>query len=298
MARKAASSDFSALCSACSLFLSRAIESAHPTSTVVVDSYRETLEDLMTRKASLVHPSFILDLLRRFPVRAWPLRVNLITHLAPGKGVNVYRQVQAYGMLQVLAQQLPAVAKSVSGIEVESFVSSASKAVYATLGHAASDCRAEWKADRLKDVCKFALALARSSKSVLGDDKALSTWDMTKLQPAQEALVKGERTEGMKGVIGLVGQVFSTLGGSTGKTARAGKRKKAAEMGGAEDDKMDVDEPAAIAASNDAGEEVKKLKQAKTGEKKAAAEKESAVKTKRSKVKEGGKPSKKVNALS
>lgn len=232
-ARKASSADYSALCSACSIFIARSIEATDPTSTAGTDAYRATLDEFMSRKSSLVHPSFLLDYIRRFPLVAWPLHADLVKYIAPGKGVNAFRQTQAYGMLQVFSQHLAAIAKSpsVPSEQVQSFISSARQEVYATFSAAASAENAtEWKADRLKDVAKFGLHLARSTKGVF-PDQLESLWEPKALVGVEEELKAGARTKEMKGVLGLVVQLKAVLGGAQAKADKKakGKAEKAEE---------------------------------------------------------------------
>jgi DNA polymerase phi len=331
MARKASSADFSALFSACSLFVSRAIDTAHPTSRVVVDTYRATLEDWMTRKSSLVHPNFISDFLRRFPLRAWPLREDLIAHTASGKGINAFRQAQAFGMLQIFSQQLGVIvqsqSQSTSSEDVAAFVSSASAAVYATLVLAADESGADWKADRLRDVLKFALALARSAKAVLSPEQVVAAWDLPRLRETRDKFAAGSRTGGMKAILLLINQLEAVLGGGkkdkegqkAAKAAKATKVTKNAKgkksssdktLGEHEqDDKMDVDVDvdvdadeevvSAVAPSSQDGKKVKKLKpKAESSVSKVTANpsvgEDKKGKAKKRKVDAGEKPSKKV----
>lgn len=321
MARKASSADFSALCSACSLFVSRAIDTAHPASRVVVETYRATLEDWMTRKSSLVHPNFISDFLRRFPLRAWPLREDLIAHTASGKGINAFRLAQAFGMLQIFSQQLAVIAQSqsqsTSSEDIAAFVSSASAAVYATLVHAADESGSDWKADRLRDVLKFALALARSAKSVLSPEQVVAAWDLPALRETRDTFAAGSRTGGMKAILLLINQLEAVLGGGKKdkegkKAAKAGKSAKGKKSSvdktpgeHEQDDKMDVDaDEQVLSAAPSTSEDSKKVNKTKTKAKaessvskvtaKPSVGEDKKDKAKKRKADAGEKPSKKV----
>ncbi|WWD16543.1 hypothetical protein CI109_100970 [Kwoniella shandongensis] len=285
MAQKAPSAEFSNLCSVCSLFVSRAIDastdssdkSSATESSPVVESYRKTLADFMTRKSSLVHPAFVLDFVKRFPLRAFGLHDDLTNYVQPGVGVNAYRQTQAYTMLQTLSQHLPVISKSgsVSSDEISTFVGKAAEQVYATLESAASTSTSTsttkegekstgagaWNASRLKDVVKFALQLARSSKSIG------VKWDLERVKVVGDTFANGEKTKEMKGVRSMWSQLESILGGGGNakkdKKDKKGKGKVVAEEQGEE--KMEVDgEKADVPSKSE--KKVKKVKKTSTSE--------------------------------
>lgn len=240
MARKAASAELSQMCSVCSIFVCRGLEASHPTSTIAADAYRQTMDDYLSRKQSSVHAAFVVEFMKRFPVRAWALRDDLCKHLIPGEGANAYRQTQGYGMLQSLVQQLSTVAKSVSTNEIAAFVKTASTTINATLVAASSAGGSDWKADRLKDVLKFGLLLARMTKHILGAEGAAQAWDVQGLSDALAQLVAGERTSQMKGPQGLIAQIQAILAVGGG-SKKASKKDKKAKVPAGNGDKMDVD---------------------------------------------------------
>ncbi|WVQ79016.1 hypothetical protein IAT38_001108 [Cryptococcus sp. DSM 104549] len=260
MAQKAHSAEFSNLCGLCSLFVSRAIDASSPTSTEVVDAYRATLKDFMTRKASLIHPPFITEFIKRFPARAFALHSDLAGYVAPGAAVNTYRQLQGYTMLQLLAQQLPNISKTAPAEEVAGFITASCERVFATLEAAADDAEGSgkegWNAQKLKDVVKFALQLARNSKAVGVE------WDVKRVEAVGEKVKSGERTKEMKGVQSMWTQLEGILSKKEGKGKKAaGKGKGKAE----ESEKMDVDgeEVEAEAAEKAEAKAEKKVKKAK-----------------------------------
>ncbi|KAK8861548.1 hypothetical protein IAR55_002370 [Kwoniella newhampshirensis] len=253
MAQKAPSAEFSNLSSVCSLFVSRTIDAsiastseATPSSSPVVEAYRKTLTDLMTRKSSLVHPAFVLDFVKRFPIRAFALHSDLTTYVAPGGGVNAYRQAQAYTMLQTLSQHLPVISKSesVSKSEIAAFINQASEQVYATLESAAAssssaeeggNSNSNWNASKLKDVVKFALQLARASKT-LG-----IPWDLKRVEQVGQVFGQGEKTKEMKGVRSMWNQLGSIFGVVTAQSQKK-KGKKAAEAASSGEMQVDGEE--------------------------------------------------------
>ncbi|WWC60265.1 uncharacterized protein I303_102832 [Kwoniella dejecticola CBS 10117] len=249
MAIKAHSAEFSNLCSLSSLFIVKTIEaSSTPNdSESIVKVYGETLKDFMTRKSSLLHPNFIVEFIKRFPSKAFGLSDELIKYTS--EGVNAFRQLQAYSMLQIITQHLPSFAKTttstqpISSADIESFVKGCTQAVYSTIGEA-NKAESGWNAAKLKDVVKFALALARTSK-ILGIQ-----WDLEKVREVGEVLKNGEKTKEFKGVHSMWNQLIAILGG---KQPNEKKRKNVPE--GEAGEKMDVDGD---------GEEKKKAKKTKT----------------------------------
>ncbi|ORY24385.1 DNA polymerase phi-domain-containing protein [Naematelia encephala] len=237
LARRSASTEFSHLCSGTSLFIVRALDNDNSTA---IDAYSKTLKEFMTRKHSSIQPAFILDLIKRYPTRAWSLRNDLLEYTADvstSEGINAYHQTQAFNMLSAFASQLNLIAKSVPLSEITTFVKTASSSVYGILQAASTPEGAKWKADRLKDVVRFALQLARTSKSVLGASVA-EAWDLERLSGVEGAMKRG-RTAEMKGVIGLVGQLKSVLSGGGG-----GSEKKKAKAAGLDKTKVKASDKA------------------------------------------------------
>ncbi|WVQ94762.1 hypothetical protein IAU59_001843 [Kwoniella sp. CBS 9459] len=302
MARKATSAEFSNLCSLVSLFVVKSIDTAGASSeSPVVQSYGKTLSDFMTRKASLVHPNFVLEFIKRFPQRAFGLYVDLNKYVSPGGGVNAYRQVQAYGMLQTLSQHLPVISKSGES-SVEGFIKSSSESVFSTLELAAATsgtAKAEkesgageggWNAAKLKDVVKFALQLARASKNV----NLTSAWDMQRVNEVEEKFKAGEKTKEMKGVLSMWAQLLAVLGQKKEKSkeGKKGNGKRKAEDAAVDDeDKMQVDgEDEATSVP------VKAEKKDKKEKKKVKADKEAGTTSKKVKL-DGEKKDKKVKKV-
>lgn len=228
MARKSNSTEFSNLLSGCSTFVSRSLDSSGSIQPVI-DTYSTTLKEFMTQKHTLLHASFVIQYIRRHPVRAWPLHSTIAEYLVPGSAVNTYRQVQAYEILAVLAPHLAAIAKSQnttsSTEEVAAFVTTVAESFYAILRKAGAESEKDkdsWNAQRLKEVVKAMLAVGRGSKS------AGVAWETKKLQGVVEEL-KGGRVGGMKGVMGMLVQLVAVVGG--GSQASKGEGKGNAKKG-------------------------------------------------------------------
>ena len=223
LAQKAPTADFSGLCSVCSIYIFRSISSSSDKESTsrqeqAIGVYGETLKDYLQRKSSLVHPPFISDFIRRFPVAAFPLFGQITESLDTDKGVKVYRQVQAYGMVQVFSQQLGLIANSLPLGDLEGQLNSLVMATLALLSSVAAQGgeQAEgqgWNAQRLKDVVKTALHLCRTSKSTLSFDAYAKIWSVDELQKLLVTLKSGDKTGGMKGVHGLVEQMIGVVRG-------------------------------------------------------------------------------------
>jgi DNA polymerase phi len=239
IARKSPNADFCALCSTCSLFVSRACEDGD-----VVETYKASLEDYMTRKTSLIHPPFISDLLRRYPVRAWGLHAELVRMITPRTDiVNKYRLLQAYTIIQVIGQQLVVITKTVDKASVTKFISAVSSQVYATLESASEEddmTEDKWTGPRLKDVVKVALNLARSSKNAIGVDGAISAWKPSRLEEAVQKFKAGKRTGEMKGVSSVLLQLEAIL--RKGQDGKSQKKKGKAIEAVDEDGDVKMDE--------------------------------------------------------
>ena len=234
MARKAPNADFSAICSVCSLYIFRVISSpsgstAEQHQKQALEMYTDTLTDYLERKASTLHPPFIVDFIRRFPTSAFPLAKSILEHLEPTGKVKVYRQVQAYGILQVFSQHLGVIAKTIPSSEIVSFLQSFTSTTYSLLSTVAigspdsegSSDGHGWNAQRLRDIIKVVLHLARSSKSVVDLKTYEAAWKIEELKGSLEALKQGEKTGSMKGVLGMVEQMISITRAVRGKPAGA-----------------------------------------------------------------------------
>lgn len=219
LARKAPTAEFSTLCSAASVFAARLAPDA------ALQAYKDTLGDFVTRKHSSVHPAFVAEYVKRNPSRAWALGGEILDLLEGGKAANAYRHTQAYSLLGALLTQAPALVKGeVKAKDVEDVVKRSMADVYGVLERAASDEGAEWKADRLKDVGKFALVAARAAKSLGGDAKKLC--DSERLTSVSE-VVKSGRTKEMKGVHALLSQLSAVLNKEEGgKKAKKAKKEE------------------------------------------------------------------------
>lgn len=102
-ARKAPSSDILATLNQCSLFIVKLSLHQLDAETEVAKVYRESLTDFVTRKASRLNTSFLLDFIRRYAGVAWNLRTDLTDFSK--QAVNGYRQTQVFQLLHTLVNQ-------------------------------------------------------------------------------------------------------------------------------------------------------------------------------------------------
>jgi DNA polymerase phi len=104
-ARRGRSSEDLTMLSQCSMYLVRTllhVDSPGP----VLDIYRQSLQDFITRKASRFTYSFFQDFIGRHPELAWNLRDDLLAFASPDKAVNGYRQCQALQLIGALITRL------------------------------------------------------------------------------------------------------------------------------------------------------------------------------------------------
>lgn len=98
-ARKAHSSDALATLGHSSLFICRVLTNVG-CETSVLQLYRESLADFMTRKASSLNITFFKDFITRYPALGWRLRDDVLD--TSPKAINVYRKCQAFQLLNTI----------------------------------------------------------------------------------------------------------------------------------------------------------------------------------------------------
>jgi len=110
-ARKTHLSDMLSTLSDCSIYLSRVLIQLKADQPLI-QVYQQSLADFLTRKNSSLNTSFFQGFIRRYPASAWSLRTDLLE--LSNRSVNVYRQCQAYQLLEQLIIQLSAMVFSLS----------------------------------------------------------------------------------------------------------------------------------------------------------------------------------------
>lgn len=103
-ARKVHSSELLATLSHSGIYLSKIMLHLGAEKSLM-QVYRQSLADFITRKNSALNANFFQDYIRRCPASAWSLHSDLLD--LSTRAVNVYRQCQAYQLLEVLVTQLP-----------------------------------------------------------------------------------------------------------------------------------------------------------------------------------------------
>ena len=103
-ARKTHSSDLLSVLSLCSVYVAKILvnlDEVYP----LLELYRQSLADFVSRKNSGLNAHFFQDFIKRFSSQAWLLRQNLID--ASEKCINTYRQSQVLQLLELLVSLLP-----------------------------------------------------------------------------------------------------------------------------------------------------------------------------------------------
>jgi DNA polymerase phi len=238
LARHAPSAEFSTLCSSASLFAARVAPAA------ATEAYAATLADYVTRKASEVHAPFVAEYIKRHPARAWALAPALAGYVAPGAGVNAFRQTQAFSMLSALVTHIPQLVKSgeVSKAAAEKVLAQAAADGYATL-EGVADGSLDWKADRVKEVLRFMLVVARCATS-LDKERAGAICAAERITDVADKVRTG-RTKDMKSLHGLLAQLAAVLGKK--EAAPKAKKRKAEEAPEKEEQEEEKEQKAAKA---------------------------------------------------
>jgi DNA polymerase phi len=95
--------------SPCSLYLTRTLLGV--AKDAVVATYRKSLEDFSTRKASTLNGSFFQDFAKRHPAQAWDFRSDVLD--LASRSVNAYRKCQVFQILQVLFSQSSSIVRAI-----------------------------------------------------------------------------------------------------------------------------------------------------------------------------------------
>lgn len=101
-ARKASTGDVLSTLAQGSIYLSRALLHTQAQKPVL-DAYRESLVDFVTRKPSRLNTAFFQEFIKRHANTAWELRDTLLD--LSGKAVNGYRQNEVFRLIQALLSQ-------------------------------------------------------------------------------------------------------------------------------------------------------------------------------------------------
>lgn len=102
-ARRTRSSEVLTTLSQCSLYLSKVLLLSGAEKSVI-NVYRGSSVDFITRKTSTLNTAFLQDFIRRYPETGWSLRGDIIT--ASTQATSVYRRCQAFQLLHTIVNQL------------------------------------------------------------------------------------------------------------------------------------------------------------------------------------------------
>lgn len=194
-ARKARSPEVLVTLSQCSLYLSKVLlhSEAGPS---VLRVYRSSLVDFVTRKASTLNATFIQDFIRHYPGSGWSLRNDMID--VSKNAVNVYRRCQAFQLLNVVINQMPALVRTIriqfnqyltslfyQGNRQHEILTFMSTCYAALMDFMTKACDGEFivTAPQMKDLFKLGLAAVRQTQLVTPSQDTLqiiwrpSSWD-------------------------------------------------------------------------------------------------------------------------
>lgn len=154
-ARKTASSDFLGILSQSSLYVSKVLINLEDEKSVI-DMYRESLVDFVTRKNSHLNATYFNEFFQRFPAQSWTLRTDLLD--LASKAVNAYRQSQ---VLQLLQRLVPVMAEHEK--EALEFLPLLRKLLIDTATDACSR-RTDLTAPQMKELLKLGLVGVRQTQ--------------------------------------------------------------------------------------------------------------------------------------
>ncbi|RDX52694.1 hypothetical protein OH76DRAFT_1399938 [Lentinus brumalis] len=208
LARKASTSDVLTTLNQSSLYLAKVLLHADAVEPVQ-KAYRESLHDFVARKSSKLNTAFFDDFVKRHPQAAWGIRDDLVK--ATGDALNVYRQMQAFHLLQTLINQLPAIGDRKA--EVLAFVPKLRQAILDTLSNACSATGAtSVQPAQAKEILKLALMAVRQTKRVAQNDAELSSaWEPSKWSDLSGSLASSDRLKASVGLQAMCKQIIQLV---------------------------------------------------------------------------------------
>jgi DNA polymerase phi len=192
-ARKVHSSNISAILGQLSLYVVRVLL-RHQMEKPILQIYRQSLADFVTRKNSPLNIRFFHDFFRLNPASAWHLRSELIE--LSSKAANAYRRCQVFQLVQTLLSQLPTIIGLSAGTalqqthisgdksqEIRDFMLSLRQALFDLTSGACNET-VSLNTQQMKDLFKVGLLGIRQTKKLMpsSEDVALvwdpSAWDV------------------------------------------------------------------------------------------------------------------------
>ncbi|KAF5391416.1 hypothetical protein D9757_001957 [Collybiopsis confluens] len=168
----------------------------------VVEAYRQSLMDFVSRKNSHLNVHFFQQFIRRSKAAAWSLRKDLL-HI-PDKSVNVYRRLQVYQLIRDLIVEPPSDSQ-----EFSQFL----RAMHQLLLDVTSKaCRKDqalmMSAAQMREVLKLALLGVRQAQRIAPESVA-AVWDPSAWSKMEELLTSSERFKGAAQMCRQVVQIAS-----------------------------------------------------------------------------------------
>ncbi|KZT74012.1 hypothetical protein DAEQUDRAFT_661194 [Daedalea quercina L-15889] len=223
-ARKAPSADVLATLSACSIYVARALHHEGEDAPIL-QGYRESLIDFVTRKASRLNTQFFQDFVRRQISVAWALRDDLLE--VSGKAVNVYRQCQAFLLLQSLIKELSQLVSMRA--DVLGFFPKLRVVLLDVISQACEASDASLTAAQVKELLKLALLAVRQTRHMCGDQALPTIWEPSLWNDLSSKLAASSRFKSSTGlrlsckeIAHVSSQLAKSSGYSTTKKAGTG----------------------------------------------------------------------------
>jgi DNA polymerase phi len=225
--RRASNQDVLATLSQCSLYLTRVLLGA--AKDAIIATYKKSLEDFATRKASSFNGNFFQDFAKRHPAQAWDLRSDAV-ELA-SRSVNAYRKCQVFQVVHVLLSQASTIVRlrilvenkrlipAQDGFDEQfvKFIPSLRDALLATLTPTGQD--ASLNAAQAKELLKLASQAVRQSKRVTAS--SLSTlWKPDAWEELRSQLASSDRFKASTGLLNACKQIVELASGSSSSSAK------------------------------------------------------------------------------
>jgi DNA polymerase phi len=229
--------------SACSIYLSRVLQGSEK----VLDLYRASIDDFVARKNSKLAPAFLKDFVVRQIAYAWELREHIIGKCVPDVAVNVYRQMQLWGLVQTMLSQITPLVSGcfndfreymlMPGFQAQqpslvdeffAFVPLLRDALYNTLRSACQQTEHAPNATQAKELIKIGLQAVRLTRKLARPSDALdSCWDAAEFGEVKKDLASSDRFKSSPAIQTSAKQFASLLEPAAGsQNAQAAKKRK------------------------------------------------------------------------
>jgi len=188
--------------------------------------------DFITRKASTLNATFVHDFIRRYPTLAWNLRNDIID--VSHNAANIYRQYQAFQLLCVIVNQMPALGDQQQ--EILTFMKTLHDALVDFLTKACDE-KLILTTSQMKDLFKLGLAAVRQTQRIATSRDTLQMiWRPGTWNALHKKVLSSERFKASTGLQTMCQQMTQLLQGMTsskkskiakGETSTAASKRKA-----------------------------------------------------------------------